>query len=59
MVTFIDDEMPVVAHDIVHLALPDQALDESDVDLTGRFAFAAADFGGAHGHRGRRRRRIG
>ena len=35
VVTLIDDEVPIVPHDIVHLALPDQALDKGDVNEAG------------------------
>ena len=40
MVAFVDDEMPIVADDIIDFALANQALDQGDVDLTFRFATA-------------------
>ena len=41
--TLIDDELSVVRYDVGHLALPDQALNERDVDLTGRLPLTTSD----------------
>jgi hypothetical protein len=42
MVAFVDDEMPIIADDIIDLALTNQALDQGDVNLTFRLATTAA-----------------
>ena len=44
MVAFVDDEMPIITDDIIDFAPANQALDQGDVDLTFRFAAAAADY---------------
>src|SRR6266853_2712424 len=43
MVTFVDDQMNIIRNDIIHRPLFDEALDQSHVDDTGRFALAATD----------------
>ena len=43
MVAFVDDEMPIIADDIIDFALANQALDQGDVNLTFRLATTAAD----------------
>jgi len=43
MVAFIDDQMTVISDDISDLAIPHQALDQSDIDNTCWFSFPAAN----------------
>ena len=43
MVALINYEMPIIADDIIDLALTNQALDQGDVNLTFRLATTAAD----------------
>lgn len=43
MVAFVDDQMAVLADDVIDLALAGQTLDDRNVDNAGGFAFAAAD----------------
>jgi len=49
VVTFVDDQMPVLANQVAHLAIAHEALDECDVDLLRGLAFAAADGSNADG----------
>ena len=43
MVAFVDDEMPIIADDIIDFSLANEALDQSNVNLTFRFATTSAD----------------
>jgi hypothetical protein len=43
MMTFIDDEMPVLGDEVVDFAIPNQALDHCDVDDAARLALAATN----------------
>ena len=43
MVTLIDDHVAIFRDDIVHHTLPDETLDDADIDLTGWSSSAAAD----------------
>ena len=43
VVALINDKLPVIANDVVNFSFSHQALDEGDIDDSGRPAFAAAD----------------
>ena len=43
VVTFVDDEVTIVGDHVIDFALAHQALNDGDVDDTGRAALAAAD----------------
>ena len=43
MVAFVDDQMAILANDIVDFALARQTLNDRNIDNAGRLAFAAAD----------------
>ena len=43
MMAFVNDEMPVFGHAVIDDPLADKALDESDVDLSGKFPVPAAE----------------
>ena len=43
MVAFVNDKMTIVRHQVRYLALPHEALDQRDIDDTGRIAASAPD----------------
>ena len=43
MVAFVDDQMPVIRHPIIDDSLANEALDQRDIDDSGRFLAPAAD----------------
>jgi len=43
MVTFVDDDVPIMTYEVRDLSLATKALDERDVDDAGGLALAAAD----------------